>query len=88
MAPFSRLVRFRNPAGQIFYGEVPGDELTTKESLQGSQVAVYKGETPFDNDFSLTDQKEEIAEVGIPTYCAVAFAQYQTRQDGLVRLDG
>ncbi|KIW56398.1 hypothetical protein PV05_05063 [Exophiala xenobiotica] len=66
MAPFSRLVRFRNPAGQIFYGEVPGDELTTKESLQGSQVAVYKGETPFDNDFSLTDQKEEIAEVLAP----------------------
>ncbi|KAK5222251.1 hypothetical protein LTR72_006508 [Exophiala xenobiotica] len=62
MAPFSRLVRFRNPAGQIFYGEVPGDDLVDKKSLEGRKVAVYKGETPFDDDFSLTGQMEEIAD--------------------------
>ncbi|KAK5327270.1 hypothetical protein LTR43_006425 [Exophiala xenobiotica] len=66
MAPFSRLVRFRNPAGQIFYGEVPGDDLVDKKSLEGRKVAVYKGETPFDDDFSLTGQMEEIADVLTP----------------------
>ncbi|KIY01280.1 uncharacterized protein Z520_02832 [Fonsecaea multimorphosa CBS 102226] len=66
MAAFSRIVRFRNSAGQIFYGEVPGDDLVDQKSLVGSKVAVYKGESPFDNDFSLTDNKEEISEVLAP----------------------
>ncbi|EXJ57736.1 uncharacterized protein A1O5_12526 [Cladophialophora psammophila CBS 110553] len=66
MATFSRLVRFRNPAGQIFYGEVPGVDFVTQESLQGSKVAVYKGETPFEDDFGLTGHQEEIAEVLAP----------------------
>ncbi|KIV77302.1 hypothetical protein PV11_09109 [Exophiala sideris] len=66
MAPFSRIVRFRNSAGQVFYGEVPGDDLVDQKSLLGSKVAVYKGETPFDHDFSLTDKKEEISEILAP----------------------
>ncbi len=65
MAPFSRLVRFKNPAGSVFYGEVPesGNNLATQETLLGSRVPVYKGAAPFDDDFTLTNQKEEIAEV-------------------------
>ncbi len=65
MAPFSRLVRFKNPAGNVFYGEVPesADNLAIQETLLGSKVPVYKGTTPFDDDFTLTEQKEEIAEV-------------------------
>ncbi|KIW95793.1 uncharacterized protein Z519_02857 [Cladophialophora bantiana CBS 173.52] len=66
MAAFSRLVRFSNPAGQIFYGEVPGVDFVTQESLQGRKVAVYKGETPFEDDFALTGHQEEIAEVLAP----------------------
>lgn len=65
MAPFNRLVRFKNPAGNVFYGEVPesADNLATQETLLGSNIPVYTGATPFDTDFTLTDQKEEIAEV-------------------------
>ncbi len=65
MAPFSRLVRFKTPAGNVFYGEVPdsGNNLATHETLIGSKVPVYKGVTPFDDNFTLTDQNEEIAEV-------------------------
>ena len=63
MGSFSRIVRFTNPSDKIFYGEVPGSDLVTKETLLGSHVAVYNHTTPFDDDFKVIDQKEEIVEV-------------------------
>ena len=62
MPSFSRIVRFKSSSGNIFYGEVPGRELTTKETLINKTVAVYSGGLPFDQGFVLTEQKEEIAE--------------------------
>ena len=62
-APFGRLVRFKNQAGSIFFGEVPGTQSVTEESLNGSSVSVYDGEAPWDHDFCLSDRREEIHEV-------------------------
>jgi hypothetical protein len=59
---FERLVRFKNPAGQIHYGEVE-EKNSTAESLSGKSVLVYKGENPWDDDFERTSRKETISEV-------------------------
>ena len=64
MSPFkfNRLVRFKNPAAEIYYGEVEEKE-STAESLLGKSVVVYKGENPWDDDFERTSTKETIDQV-------------------------
>lgn len=63
MSPFERLVRFKNPAGVTFYGEVELKETPTKETLVGASVTVYEGGDPWDDSFKLTEKREQIAEV-------------------------
>ena len=63
MPPFSRIVRFENGAGKVFFGEVPGSDLVTQDTLIQSTVAVYTDHTPFEEDFTLTEKKEKIAKV-------------------------
>ena len=63
MPSFSRIVRFRNKAGKVFYGEVPGIDLATQDTLTGRTVAVYTDYTPYEEGFILTKQQERIAEV-------------------------
>lgn len=63
MPSFSRIVRFKARSGKTLYGEIPGDDLVTKETLQGQKVEVYQGDTPFDESFTLTERTEEIVEV-------------------------
>jgi hypothetical protein len=61
---FKRLIRFRNPAGNIHYGEV--DTIgSTLEKLLGETVPVFRGQSPWDDDFSQTSEREEIAEVSL-----------------------
>ena len=63
MPSFSRIVRFKNGAGKVFFGEVPGSGIVTQDTLIGSTVAVYTNNIPFEENFILTEQREEIAEV-------------------------
>lgn len=59
---FNRLVRFKNPTNEIYYGEVE-EKQWTMESLLGTAVDVYRGENPWDDDFERTSTKETINEV-------------------------
>lgn len=59
---FDRLVRFKSPAGKIYYGEAEGKE-STAENLFGKSVFVYQGENPWDDDFERTSTKEMIDQV-------------------------
>jgi hypothetical protein len=63
MSSFERLVRFKNPAGVTFYGEVELKETPTKETLVGASVTVYEGGDPWDDSFKLTKKREQITEV-------------------------
>jgi len=62
---FSRLVRFKNPRGEVHYGEFEA-KAPTWDQLVGTSVSVYKGDSPWDDNFTLSDEKEEIAEVLSP----------------------
>jgi hypothetical protein len=62
---FERLVRFKNPAGDIFYGEVEKKD-STAESLSGQSVVVYEGENPWDDNFVRTSKKETVDQVLLP----------------------
>jgi hypothetical protein len=59
---FSRLVRFKDPAGTIYYGEF-GNQAASVDGLIGGSVPVYKGGAPWDDEFELTEKRAEIAEV-------------------------
>jgi hypothetical protein len=59
---FTRLIRFADPAGKVWYGEADGKDLT-KEGLVGQSVPTFRGQYPWDKDFSLTQETKEIAEV-------------------------
>lgn len=60
---FNRMVRFRAPGGQIYYGEVAGPDLSTNENLVGSKVCIYQGKNPWDAQFVLSSTEREIEEV-------------------------
>lgn len=64
MAKFGRLVRFKNPAGEIYYGEVE-EQDPSLESLLGTFVFTYSGRNPWSHDFQRTDAKEQIAQVSL-----------------------
>jgi len=62
---FSRLLRFRNPGGEIFYGEVDQKDPTI-DTLIGTLVRVYRGLAPWAAELALTNAKEQVAEVKTP----------------------
>ncbi|KAH7087321.1 fumarylacetoacetate hydrolase family protein [Paraphoma chrysanthemicola] len=64
-AVFSRLVRFQNPAGIIFYGEA-GDTTISAESLYGKRVPTYQGQWPWQDDFALSGNEETVAKILSP----------------------
>ncbi|KAH8652911.1 fumarylacetoacetate hydrolase family protein [Ilyonectria robusta] len=66
MASFTSIFRFRSLDGEIYYGEAGGSDCHTKESLVGRSVPVFKGEYPWDEDFSWTDERKEVSEVVCP----------------------
>ena len=59
---FTRLVRFADPSGKVWYGEADGKDLT-REGLVGQPVPVYDGGNPWDEGFGRTSDTKEIAEV-------------------------
>ena len=59
---FNRLVRFKSFSGEVYHGEVE-EKAPTADQLIGKSVRVYKGHNPWDDDFTLSEEKEEIAEV-------------------------
>lgn len=61
---FGRLIRFKNPAGETFYGEVDQKDPTI-DTLIGTVVPVYNS-AHWAADLAPTNAKEEIAEVQMP----------------------
>ena len=59
---FTRLVRFADASGKIWFGEADGNDLTNN-GLVGQSVTVYRGENPWDADFAKTADVQEIAQV-------------------------
>lgn len=60
---FTRLVRFSNAQGTVFFGEL-GEEVAAAEDLIGRTVPVYTGSSPWEEDFTLSEKSEKIAQVG------------------------
>ncbi|OAG45108.1 hypothetical protein AYO21_00456 [Fonsecaea monophora] len=67
MAPskFTRLLRFSNAEGTVFFGEL-GDEVANAEALIGRSVRVYSGNSPWEGEFTLTEKREKIAQLLSP----------------------
>lgn len=64
MAPFGRLIRFKDTSGSVFYGEVENDNSLTEASLTGLTVRVYKGGPhPWSDDFVLSDESKTVETV-------------------------
>ena len=59
---FTRLVRFADIFGEVWYGEADGKDLT-REGLVGQSVPIYDGGNPWDEDFCRTSHTKEIAQV-------------------------
>jgi hypothetical protein len=62
MLNFGYLLRFKNPSGQVWYGEAAA-ETVASGSFIGSSVPVYNGNTPWDLDFQLAGHQETVSEV-------------------------
>lgn len=56
MSQFEYLIRFKNPSGQIWYGEV-WIETAVRGSFVGSAVHVYRGKSSWDLDFNFLTGK-------------------------------
>jgi len=67
---FQQLVRFKSPSGQIYYGEIGEVKTPSREDLIGRRVRIYRGRLPWDEDFELTSEEEEITEVRSAVYQA------------------
>ncbi|WKT43683.1 Fumarylacetoacetase-like, C-terminal [Fusarium oxysporum f. sp. vasinfectum] len=68
MSKFSCLVRFRALRGGIHYGEAGKSDSHSADSLIGRLVPVFHGKTPWDDDFVLTEELEEILEMNPGEY--------------------
>lgn len=64
MSRFGKLIRFKDPSGQVFYGEAKGLPRITQEGLVGADVPVFAaGEEPWSSKFNLSGSTAKIAEV-------------------------
>lgn len=62
---FERLIRFVSTSGKIHFGEVPRDHPWDKD-LVGIQVALYDGQSPWDENLKLNGQTAEVKDVLSP----------------------
>ena len=62
MPLFNRLVRFENENGRVLYGDAP-DDATTLDSLIGTEVDVFEGDTPWGPIFQRTSKRDIVAKV-------------------------
>lgn len=63
MAPFSSIFRFRDDKGRVYFGEAGDSSNHTVDSLTGRSVPTFKGECPWDDNFVLTEEQRNVAEV-------------------------
>lgn len=68
MFNFGYLLRFKNPSGQIWYGEAAA-ETVAQGTFAGSSVQVYNGNAPWDHDFQLAGHREIVSRVRELTSC-------------------
>lgn len=64
-ARFDRLIRFTDASGTIHLGELPKDHPWDKD-LVGVTVQVYKGESAFDENLTLTEETATVSQVLCP----------------------
>lgn len=63
MSSFTSLFRFRDDQGSICYGEAGTPNAFTKGNLTGRDVQVFTGGEPWDDGFSLSNERRKVAEV-------------------------
>jgi hypothetical protein len=83
MSNFGYLLRFKNPSGQVWYGEATANSVA-ESSFVGSSVQVYKGSAPWDLDFQLVDHHETVSEVHELISCSMSVS-LNTRLTDLCR---
>ncbi|KAH7159412.1 fumarylacetoacetate hydrolase family protein [Dactylonectria estremocensis] len=66
MASFTSIFRFRGTDGGIYYGEAGEAIEHSKETLIGRRVPILKGECPWDQDLTLTEEQKQVSEVLCP----------------------
>ena len=59
---FTRILRFEDYEGAIFYGEL-GSELEWQHDLTGLEVPVFDGQMPWDQSFRLSAHRKKIKKV-------------------------
>lgn len=64
-AKFTRLVRFADAEGKIYYGEAGSD---WKADLVGRKLPTYDITDPWASEFVLTGHEMQVAKVGSPRY--------------------
>jgi len=71
MAVFQRLLRFEDPAGQIFFGELRDKVPRSQQELVGLETEVFElGLLPWQKGFKLSGVRAKIAKVREnPVFC-------------------
>lgn len=62
---FNRLLRFVSTSGNIHLGEVPDSHPWNKD-LVGTEVSIYNGTSPFDENLQLSNEKAVVKKVLCP----------------------
>lgn len=65
MVLFSSIFRFRDEKGDIYFGEAGESSNHTLESLAGRSVHNLQRRASWDDDFVLTEEQRNVAEVWI-----------------------
>jgi hypothetical protein len=57
---FSRIVRFRDGEGQVYYGDAGSD---WNKDLRGQSIEVFQGSQPWDTNFDRSGNHAVVSEV-------------------------
>lgn len=63
MASFSKLLRFKSKSGETYYGEAKSAKSIDPQSIVGTSLPTYVGQFPWSEDFGLSGEYQEVAEV-------------------------
>ena len=63
MAKFKRLLRFKDDARDVWYGELDDLKQINEENLMGLDVPIYEGGDPWDPSFVLNGSRRIVREV-------------------------
>jgi hypothetical protein len=71
---FNRILRFRDSAGTIHFGELNNQIIVSADGLVDKEVEVYtSGAAPWDDNFKLSGECAVVKEVRISLYYHLLF---------------